>query len=262
MLTMSYPWRGRAIPFGFLTFSSQTISANKTSRNLYHLQLFLRLKDLLAERPIVLDRAFSYLGLLKAFAHASLHFVIRLRIGAHPPKFCDDEENEVRPVIALGERKIYRGLWYKGAVRVHLMGVWKEGFAQPLWVMTDLEPEEGFRLYLQRMKIEEAFRDLKSLLGMGRLMNKNRERMEKMLALLLLVYAIAFLVGERLRDYLYGSASSGAKSRLASRNKWKRYSGLFVLLKQKWSLPSSKWKRLVNEALESFMSLVYPPVPT
>jgi|Deesub1362A_J573_1020465.scaffolds.fasta_scaffold15241_2 hypothetical protein len=54
------------------------------------------------------------------------------------------------------------------------------------------------------MKIEESFRDLKGLLGMERLMNKTQENMEKMIALLLIVYAIALLVGENLRDYLSG----------------------------------------------------------
>jgi hypothetical protein len=54
------------------------------------------------------------------------------------------------------------------------------------------------------MKIEEAFKGLKCLLGMERVMNKIQENMEKKIALLLIVYAIAFLVGENLRDYLSG----------------------------------------------------------
>ena len=45
---------------------------------------------------------------------------------------------------------------------------------------------------------------MKSLLGMTRLMNKQQENMEKMLALLLLVFTIGLFVGENLRDYLYG----------------------------------------------------------
>jgi ABC-type enterochelin transport system permease subunit len=39
---------------------------------------------------------------------------------------------------------------------------------------------------------------------MTKLMNKQQTYMEKMLALLLLVFAIGLLVGERLRDHLYG----------------------------------------------------------
>lgn len=43
-----------------------------------------------------------------------------------------------------------------------------------MWVMTDLEAKEGLRIYFTRMKIEESFRDLKSLLAMTKLMNKQQ----------------------------------------------------------------------------------------
>jgi len=47
-----------------------------------------------------------------------------------------------------------------------------------------LKSEKGLEIYSARMKIEESFRDLKGLLGMERLMNKTKEKMEKMIALL------------------------------------------------------------------------------
>jgi len=71
--------------------------------------------------------------------------------------------------------------------------------------MTNLESEEGLEIYRKRMKIGESFRDLKNLLGMHRLRNKKRG---KILALLLLVYAIGLLVGQCLRDFLYGEPIS------------------------------------------------------
>ena len=53
------------------------------------------------------------------------------------------------------------------------------------------------------MKIEESFRDLKSLLGLSKIMNKSRERMEKMVAMVLLAYAIAFWLSiETLSDII------------------------------------------------------------
>ena len=39
-------------------------------------------------------------------------------------------------------------------------------------------------MYLQRMKIDATFRDLKDLLGLERRMNRSQESMEKMVALL------------------------------------------------------------------------------
>ena len=41
-----------------------------------------------------------------------------------------------------------------------------------------------------------SFRGLKSLLELDKIMNKGRELMEKMVAMMLLVYSIALLIGE------------------------------------------------------------------
>ena len=64
LLVFSFPYKGRAIPFWFVVFSSRTISREETSRNLVHLGAFFQLKELLGERPLVLDREFSYSWLM------------------------------------------------------------------------------------------------------------------------------------------------------------------------------------------------------
>ena len=139
--------------------------------------------------------------------------------------------------------------------------------------MTDLEPENALRIYFARMKIEESFRDLKSLLGMTRLMNKQQAYMEKMLALLFLVYSIGLLLGEHLRDYLFAehipeNEPVPVEDRLPGSpnckkgKKWKKYSGLFVLLKKKYSLSSSSHTLIFNQAFDSFVALVLPSVRT
>jgi hypothetical protein len=121
--------------------------------------------------------------------------------------------------------------------------------------------------------IDEMFRDLKSLLGMTRLMNKQQQIMEKMLALLLLVFAIGLLIGEAIRDHLYGERMAvdeivsqqeriPGSPHLKKGKKWKRYSGLFVLLKQKWSIPAQELRKLQQTALTIFMAMVSYPVPT
>ena len=123
------------------------------------------------------------------------------------------------------------------------------------------------------MKIEETFRDLKSLLGMTKLMNKQQVYMEKMLALLLLTFTIGLLVGEGLRDLLYGEQIvdgeqvphkeriPGAPA-LRKGKKWKRYSGLFVLLKQKWSISADQQAAILKAAFAVFITLVHPHVRT
>ena len=266
-LVLATPYRGRAIPCGLVTYSSKTIATQADSRNLNHFRAFAELKDLLGERPLVLDREFSYLELLLNLVEEHIHFAIRLNLGSHPPKFFDQDGQQVNLTISPVETVIHSGVWYMGKVRVNLIGVWKKGLSKPMWVITDLEAEEGLRIYFCRMKIEESFRDLKSLLGMKKLMNKQQVYMEKMLALLLLVFAIGLLIGECLRDFLYGQLARnkevvskkdripGSTQRKKSK-KWRRYSGLFILLKQKWSVPTCVWQAIVGAALVFFLAIV------
>ena len=74
--------------------------------------------------------------------------------------------------LAPGERRLLKQVLYKGTVKVNLAGEWKVEFERPLWVMTDLEPQAALVTYQRRMQIDESFRDLKSLLGLGKVMNK------------------------------------------------------------------------------------------
>ena len=272
-MVLATPYRGRAIPCGLVTYSSRTIAENGDSRNLNHFRAFEGLKDLLGERALVLDREFSYLELLLRLEKERLHFVIRLNLRNHPPKFYDQDGKEVTLTIAPGETVIHPGVWYMGKVRVNLIGTWKKGFSEAMWVMTDLEAKEGLRIYFARMKIEESFRDLKSLLGMTKLMNKQQTYMEKMLALLLLVYAIALMLGEAIRDPLYGEVLTEnelvlekdrlpGSTNLKKGKKWKGYSGLFILLKQKWLISKAARRAIFDDVFAAFIALVQHPVRT
>jgi hypothetical protein len=272
-MVLATPYRGRAIPCGLITYSSKTIAQNADSRNQNHFRAFEGLKDLLGERPLVLDREFSYLELMRNMLAEQINWVIRLNLRANPPKFYDEEGKAMALTISPGETVIHNHLWYMGKVQVNLIGTWGRGFTEPMWVITNLEANRGLQIYFARMKIDETFRDLKSLLGMTRLMNKQQIYMEKMLALLLLTFTIGLLVGEELRDFLYGEPISpqeqvSGKERipgspsLKKSLKWKRYSGLFVLLKQKWSVSSDQRSLVLHAALSSFLALVQHPVRT
>ena len=90
-------------------------------------------------------------------------------------------------------------------------------------------------------------------------------------ALLLIVFFIGLLAGENLRDFLYGQPvaenETASETDLIPANpqrkpgkKWKRYSGLFVLLKQKWSLSDNQKTAILEAALTIFRNLVQPRV--
>ena len=272
-MILATPYRGRAIPCGLVTYSSKTIEQGLDSRNLNHFRAFDGLKDMLGGRPLVLDREFSYLELMLNLFEEQINWVIRLNLRANPPKFYTDYGSEVALTISLGETVVLNHVWYMGKVCMNVVGIWKKGLVEPLWVMTNLEAKSGLQIYFARMKIEETYRDLKSLLGLTKLMNKQQVYMEKMVALLLLTFTIGLLVGEELRDLLYGEPIAadehvdeekripGAPS-LKKGKKWKRYSGLFVLLKQKWSLSDEQKTAVLNAALTTFRGLVYPNVRT
>jgi hypothetical protein len=153
-LLLGTPYRGRVIPCGLITYSSKTIASGLDSRNLNHFRAFAGIKELLGARPLVLDREFSYLELLLNLVAEQVNFVIRLNLGSHPPKFCHADGQEVALTISPGETIIHQRVWYKGQVCVNLIGTWKKGFAEPLWIMTNLEAKEAQRIYWARMKIE------------------------------------------------------------------------------------------------------------
>ena len=112
--------------------------------------------------------------------------------------------------------------------------------------MTNLDAKQGLDVYAHRMKIEESFRDMKSLLGLEKLMNKRRDQMEKMVALLLIAYAIGLWLGETLRSTLFPEDT----------RKHKMYSGLFVFLKIKLPLSHHDFLPISTLALTSFTSLI------
>ena len=203
----------------FITYSSQTIRQEATSRNMNHFHALQGLKELIGEKPSVLDREFSYWEFLLNLVAEGVHFVIRLNLGSNPPLFYHQEGKRVELAVSQGQQMVYAGVRYKGQVPVHVIRCWERDFREPLWIMTDLPPEQALSIYQQRMQIEESFRDMKSLMGIHRAMNKSRRYLEQVMALVMIAYAIGLLIGEKLRDRL----SSNAK-------RWKYYAGLFLLL--------------------------------
>ena len=160
MLTLATPLRGRAIPFHFLTYSSRTIEDEPSSRNLEHFKAIQEIQQLIGTRPIVFDREFSYRELMNNLVDEGVNFVIRLNMGAHPPRFYYDLEQKhpLRLLIApINKPKIYRQVYYMGEVCLNVVGIWRYGFKEPMWILTNMDPEAGLELYDQRMKIEIVF---------------------------------------------------------------------------------------------------------
>jgi hypothetical protein len=270
LLTLATPLRGRAIPFHFVTYSSRTLEDQPSSRNLEHFKAIQEIQQLIGTRPIVFDREFSYRELLNSLVDEGLHFVIRLNMGAHPPRFYYDEEQKhpLRLLIApINKPKIYRQVYYMGSVCLNVIGIWRYGFKEPMWIMTNLEPESALALYDQRMKIEICFRDLKSLLHIDKVMNKSQVYLNKMLAMVMLAYVVCILVGEGIRDVQYAQVDPDTLNLLAvplteKSSRWYLFSGPFLLLKQRFRLSREILQRVTTAALRIFTNLVFANVRT
>ena len=270
MLTLATPLRGRAIPFHFLTYSSRTFEDQPSSRNLEHFKAIQEIQQVIGTRPIVFDREFSYRELLKSLVEEGVHFVIRLNMGANPPLFYYDAEQKhpLRLLIApINQPRIYRQVYYMGEVCLNVIGIWRYGFKEPMWIMTNMEPEAALTLYDQRMKIEICFRDLKSLLHIDQVMNKSQVYLDKMLTMVMLAYAVSVVVGEAIRDVQYAQADPDEMNLLTiptveKSSRWYLFSGPFLLLKQRYRLGSYMLRRIVTAALQIFANLVFANVRT
>jgi hypothetical protein len=265
MMTFATALRGRAIPFHFLTYSSRTFEDQISSRNLEHHKAIQEVLHLIGDRPVVFDREFSYLELFTSLLEAKVKFVIRLNMGANPPHFFYDQDQKIRlylRIAPINKPQVYRQVYYMGQVKVNVVGIWQYGFKDPLWLITTMEPEEALDLYFKRMKIETSFRDLKSLLHMDKVMNKSHQRLEKILALVMIAYAISLLLGEAIRDVQYAHVQPDTINLLSvpqteRRSKWHSFSGPFLLLNNRYCLDYHQLRLIVPVVLGLFTNLVF-----
>jgi len=268
LLVLSTPFRGRSLPFSFVVYSSKTIGAQCTSRNQEHFRCFEEVKQLLGDRPLVLDREFSYEELMEILLIEHIQFVIRLNLGDEhkQPRLIDAHGEPIKLFIRPGQTVIHPNVYYLGKVKVNLIGYWRKSLSKPIWIITTLEPKLGLEIYLKRMKIEETFRDCKDLLHLTKLMNKKQILLEKMIALCLLSYIFGVWLGEAIRDVVYGqldvsqvpdSLLNKPQVDANSHPKWLLYSGLFVLLKQKLRLSRRQFEAVSQAAATAFAVLIF-----
>lgn len=264
MLPLSTPMRGRAIPCNIVIYSSATIGSQSTSRNLEHARVIGEIREVIGQRALILDREFSYLSLFQSFAAERMDFVIRLNLGSKPKFYYDADKNQELSlwIIQDGKTKIYRDIYYKGEIRVNVVGIWKPGMKEALWVISNLEPEEALRLYLERMKIETSFRDMKSILNLDKIMNKSLFYLERMISLLLIAYAISVLVGEAIRDVRFAGVDPNEIDLLSipdtiSDTRWYSFSGVFLLLRRRRRLSFVTLRKIVSRVFSIFCALIF-----
>lgn len=204
---MQKPYRGRAIPFHFGIYSEATLNEEATSRNLRWRELMEEIGELVDQTPLVFDREFSAQRWLESLERARCRWVVRLNKESGV-KFEDELGEEIPLVVEKGETRRIAGAYYRGEAKVNVVGIWRKECREPLWVMGNLEPDELVEVYEERMKIEQTFKDAKSLLNIEKVMSKKRVQLEITLALMLLAYGLGLMIGEAARDEAYTTTTT------------------------------------------------------
>jgi len=201
----------------------------------------------------VFDRGFHNRRFFAWLQRLAIPFVARVRMKPHPLVLTTADGERLQPVLLRGETRIWRAMTHHELQGLTLIGHWPEEMPEPLWLLTTWpDAQQALAWYLHRMKIEETFRDWKALLGIEANMNRRWLWMDRTMGLVILAYAIALLAGELLRDALWGSGLPEDwhtwRRPQAPKRAWHQFSGLFVLLRKKASLPASlrrRWRRLL-----------------
>jgi hypothetical protein len=158
----------------------------------------------------VLDR-FSYRKQFENRIAERTNFSIRLKVG---PKICDGEDQPVVLIIRSGETCILNKVFSNGKVFVNVIGVWREGFSEQLWVtpaayQTQLQVQVGLTCMTKyvRPSAGEQAPPPEGING----------------RLVLVAYFVVLTLGKTLRSQLFPEGC----------RKNKLFSGPFILLKLK-----------------------------
>lgn len=179
---------------------------------------------MIKDKVLIMDREFSYLEFFDYLQENGIRFIIRLNIGVKPT-ITDKRGNKVNIDVGRGEKKVYKDVYYKGKIRGNIVCIWDKRFAKPLVIFTNIEDrEEVVEIYKKRMKIEESFRDLKSIFNMEGVMNKKMENTKKMIDLLMVAYNILLMIGQQIKGRYYYYESRGI------------YSGLYILVSDRFEV--------------------------
>ena len=78
-------------------------------------------------------------------------FVIRLKVGNNPTVL-NENGDKISLTINPGDKVYLRGVYYKGKLEVNISGKWNtgkwdKGFSEPMWVISNLPPEEAIEIY-------------------------------------------------------------------------------------------------------------------
>lgn len=199
VLMLGVAWRGLAFPVLWRLLPKTGISS--TSERIALVRRFLRLVEAERIRAVVADREFIGQEWLAFLEGQGLPFVIRIRKNA-----LVGARSRAKPActrfssLPVGHSQVLRGKRFVYGRRLFVVGLrlGKPAEQDPLLILvTSADPRRAIGLYAQRWQIETLFGALKSRgFGFEETHLTAPERIEKLVALLALTFAWAYLVGD------------------------------------------------------------------
>lgn len=201
------PFRKRAIPIVFKVFTDQQIRdmLYKSKNDILwsfmdqvHEIIQMVLHDIASDsQPVyIFDRGFADVKFMKYLDLKGIKFIIRVRKNAGIVV-----EGEVVKLADFGRDGYYRNVLYHIQERIEVnlyCGEDDSDLNDPMFIVSNID--DGIHLfYSLRMRIEELFRDIKSLFGFKYLVLKDRKqsRVEQMMVILIIGMGLTFLLFEK-----------------------------------------------------------------
>jgi hypothetical protein len=233
-IVVAIPFRKRAIPIFWKIYTNEEIQhLLYLSHNTLVWSFLDELKKVLVsalgkkrETIWIFDRGFADVKLMKRLMKQRISFIIRVKrnVGIKVSGYVGNLGN------FQGQGYFPNVLYHQQQqIRINLYCAWDKSHDEPMLLVSNNRGSLAL-LYRQRMKIEEAFRDLKSLFGFRSLVLKNDsiQRIELLWLLSVMAMGLSFLLYEK----------SGYRWAKRFNDTIKRFSLIHVIkrvLKEKWS---------------------------
>jgi hypothetical protein len=202
---IAIPYKGRAVPVGFRLFQYKKIMRSQNLIEETWVKYFLSLLPEQIRPVLVFDRGYARAALIKKLKKWGVSFVIRVKGNVYVRQ--DDKRFKLQDLPwKKGETRWFPNVYYQETMReeVHIAGTFR---GREKWFLV-VDPSLTWSAakvivaYAFRMKIEEMFRDFKSLFKLRQFQVEKHTipKLEKLLLALILTYIfMAIMAGIKKR---------------------------------------------------------------
>lgn len=203
LLSAALPVKGRAISFfqAFWRNTQITYRVYDSINKLLSIQLIKiagLLKSVASKVVFVMDRGFGYEFFIRKCLELNVKYVIRIRdSNTHVVMARGKKEYSIQELINRAPQgTLCHKVWYKGSLYINLV-INKKGNSSWAIASNISNPDDVVKLYSQRMKIEEVFKDWKSTgFNIEKLQIRQWDILPKIIWCVVVAHLLLYLFGE------------------------------------------------------------------